>query len=95
MLIVEIPIEKNVEGLDKRHLFYTTRSPSILLDFFKGMLTRFSRDYWATQCGQDAYLYLLFQRKLMKLTLVLGLVSLIVSFSTNLFLAANRKDWIE
>ena len=46
--IVEIPIEKNVAGLDRRHLFYTTRSPTILMEFFKGMLQRFGRDYWAT-----------------------------------------------
>lgn len=46
--IVEIPIEKNVEGLDKRHLFYTTRSLSILIEFFKEMLSTFKQDYWST-----------------------------------------------
>lgn len=45
---VEIPIEKNVEGLDKRHLFYTTRSLSILIEFFKEMLSTFKQDYWST-----------------------------------------------
>jgi hypothetical protein len=94
-LAVEIPIEKTVAGLDRRFLFYTTRSLSILLEFFNGMLSKFSRDYWATQCGQDAYLYLLFQRKLMKLTVGLGVTSLVVSFTVNLFLTDSRKDWIE
>jgi hypothetical protein len=58
--LVEIPIEKNVAGLDRRHLFYTSRSPGILFEFFNKMLSNFNRDYWTTQCGQDAYLYLLF-----------------------------------
>lgn len=72
-------------GLDKRQLFYNTRSVSILYDFFKKMLTTFSRDYWASQCGQDAYLYLLFQRRLLRLTVILGVSGLVVSLCVNLF----------
>jgi hypothetical protein len=86
---VEIPIEKNVAGLDKRQLFYTTRSPSILFDFFKNMLSKFSREYWSSQCGQDAYLYLLFQRRLMRLAIILALSSMIVSLSVNLFISED------
>jgi hypothetical protein len=60
------------------------------MEFFRGMLDRFGRDYWATQCGQDAYLYLLFQRKLMRLMVVIGGASMIVSLSSNLFSAPSR-----
>ena len=87
--IVEIPIEKKVAGLEKRQLYYNTTSPSILYDFFKKVLTQFDRDYWSTHCGKDAYLYLLFQRKLMKLAIIIGIGCLTVSFSTNLFVAAD------
>ncbi len=59
------------------------------------MLSKFNRDYWTTQCGQDAYLYLLFQRKLLKLTFFLGISSLAVSIATNYFLSDTKKDWIE
>jgi hypothetical protein len=49
--IVEIPIEKKVAGLEKRQLFYSTTSPSILFEFFKNALTKFDREYWSTHCG--------------------------------------------
>ena len=53
---VEIPIERAVPGVNR--LFYTTRSPAILLEFFSGMFSKFKKEYWTQQCGQDAYLYL-------------------------------------
>jgi len=84
-----------VAGLDKRQLFYTTRSPSILYEFFRNMLSRFSREYWSSQCGQDAYLYLLFQRRLVRLALVLALVSMVASLSANLFLAEDQTQWFQ
>ena len=80
-------------GLEKKHLYYTTTSPSILYDFFKRVMVKFDRDYWVTHCGQDAYLYLLLQRKLMRLAILTGVLSLIVSFSANLFTAPTQEEW--
>ncbi|CDW80986.1 transmembrane protein 63c [Stylonychia lemnae] len=87
--------EKNVAGLDKRQLFYTTRSPSILYEFFKKMLSKFDRGYWSAQCGQDAYLYLLFQRKLIRLAIILAISSMVVSLSINLFASTDQQEWFE
>ena len=95
MLLVEIPIEKNVAGLDKRQLFYTTRSPPILYEFFHKMLARFDRGYWSAQCGQDAYLYLLFQRRLIRLAVIVAVASMIVSLSVNLFVTQDQQEWFE
>jgi hypothetical protein len=58
ILVVEVPLERGVPGISK--LFYTTRSPSILFEFFSNMLLKFEKKYWMEQCGKDAYLYLLF-----------------------------------
>ena len=95
IFIVEIPIEKNVTGLEKRQLFYTTRSPAILYEFFHKMVSKFDRNYWATQCGQDAYLYLLFQRRLIRLALIMAVASMIVSLSVNLFGSSDQQEWFE
>lgn len=56
---VEIPIEKKINGLERKHLYYSTTSPSILTEFFQRIISRFDRSYWIENCGVDAYLYLL------------------------------------
>lgn len=76
-------------GLEKRQLFYSTTSPSILLEFFKQVVAKFDRNYWITHCGIDAYLYLLFQRRIMKLLVGMAVGTLVISFSVNLFLAVD------
>ena len=59
------------------------------------MVNKFSREYWTTHCGLDAYLYLLFQRRMLRLILAIGIISLIVSFPVNLFTQRNDDDWFE
>jgi hypothetical protein len=81
--------------LEKRQLYYSTTSPSILVEFFKNAITKFDREYWSTHCGQDAYLYLCFQRKILKQVLIMAVGTLIISFSVNLFLSDSQDDWFE
>lgn len=38
IFVVEIPIERVIAGLEKKQLYYSTTSPSILFEFFKTVL---------------------------------------------------------
>ena len=79
---VEIPIDRQFFE-DRRPVFYATRSFSIFWSFFSRTLRQFNRDYWSLHVGLDGFLYLLFQRALLKLMLVFALVSLLVSMPIN------------
>jgi hypothetical protein len=59
------------------------------------MLSNFKKDYWTQQCGKDAYLYLAIQRKLIKLTGVMGLTTLVANLILNLFNLGEGMTWIE
>jgi hypothetical protein len=80
---VEIPIEKKVDGLERRHLYYSTTSPAILTEFFQRIIGKFDKSYWTENCGPDAYLYLLLQRRLLVLVTLFAVATLFTSFSTN------------
>lgn len=50
-------------------------------------------EYWITHCGNDGYLYLLFQRRFLNLTLYLSAVSIGMSLAMNLlFLDKNEQS---
>lgn len=62
---VEIPVDKtDMEkyGVELKHknLFYTTRSFSVFVQFLKKVHSEFKPQYWITNCGLDAYLYVMF-----------------------------------
>ena len=60
------------------------------------MFSKFKKEYWTQQCGQDAYLYLTIQRKLIKLTAVMGLTTLLSNLILNLSnLGEGMKVWTE
>jgi len=80
---VEIPIDKKIEGLQRKTLYYSTTSPSILTEFFKRIIGKFDKEYWVENCGTDAYLYLLFQRRILALVGLLAFVTLFTSFVFN------------
>lgn len=50
-------------------------------------------DYWVTHCGTDGYLYLLFQRRFLKLLMYFSVISLCVSIPINA--GSDEGDWFE
>jgi hypothetical protein len=52
-------------------------------------------DYWVTHTGTDGYVYLLFQRRFLKLTLYLAVISLCVSIPINVTSSSDVDDWFE
>lgn len=55
-------------------------------------------DYWVTHCGTEGYLYLLFQRRLVKLMVYFSVISLCVSIPVNLSSSSSSEevgDWFE
>lgn len=82
---VEIPIDKNfnIQELNQRKLFYKTKTYQVFTEFFRTIVDKLDRDYWITHCGTDGYLYLLFQRRFLKLLLWFSLISILVSIPVN------------
>ena len=54
-------------------------------------------DYWVTHCGTDGYLYLLFQRRFLKILFYFSLISICVSVPVNVTsaVAETYEDWFE
>eukprot|EP00357_Protocruzia_adherens_P016895 CAMPEP_0115016764 /NCGR_PEP_ID=MMETSP0216-20121206/27668_1 /TAXON_ID=223996 /ORGANISM="Protocruzia adherens, Strain Boccale" /LENGTH=723 /DNA_ID=CAMNT_0002387357 /DNA_START=291 /DNA_END=2462 /DNA_ORIENTATION=- len=57
---------------------------------FSGILYKLDVDHWVGVCGSDAYIYLLYQRKMIKMLFIFGIISLFVSLPVNLL-----GDWPE
>lgn len=51
--------------------------------FFETIVEKLDRDYWITHCGCDGYLYLLFQRRFLKLLIWFSVISMLVSIPVN------------
>lgn len=94
---VEIPIDKNfdVQGLNKRRLFYQTKSFWILRRLTGSIFTNLDMEYWVTHCGCEGYIYLNVQRRILKLMTFLMVVSLAVAVPVNMFEATSYEDWLE
>lgn len=57
-------------------------------------------DYWITHTGTDGYLYLLFQRRFLKLLLYFSAISLLISIPINITSGGSSgdktyEDWFE
>ena len=46
----------------------STKTYSVFKNMFFPLLEKLDMEYWCTHCGVDGYLYLLFQRRFLKLT---------------------------
>jgi hypothetical protein len=46
----------------------STKTYSVFKSMFFPLLEKLDMEYWCTHCGVDGYLYLLFQRRFLKLT---------------------------
>jgi len=61
---------------------------------FSSLVRKFEFEYWVTHCGTDGYLYLLFQRMFLKLTIQLAGVSVLMSIGMNLIVKDDGEDFV-
>jgi len=64
----------------------STKTYSVFKVLFFPLLNKLEMDYWSTHCGVDGYLYLLFQRRFLRLTMYMFYIS---------FLAQMLLLWAE
>lgn len=95
--IVEIPIDRNfnIQAINQRKLFYKTKTYHIFIMFISNIIKKLDMDYWITHTGTDGYLYLLFQRRFLKLLLFFSVISLIISVPVNATSGTSYEDWFE
>jgi len=80
-------VDKNIndQHLNKRKVFMTTKTFSIFNDMYSKLLDKLDMEYWSTHCGVDGYLYLLFQRRFLRLTNYMTVISLMAQLLLYLF----------
>ena len=78
-----IPIDKNidVQQINKRKVLMSTKTFSVLRPMFLPLVNELKMDYWCTHTGVDGYLYLLFQRRFLKLTIYMSSISIIAQIT--------------
>lgn len=100
---VEVPIDDSQETRNNKPSteYQTTKNFNVFWRMFYDYYTKFNQDYWVRNWGLDAYLYLLFQRKVLKLLFTISCISLVLSFFFN-FISDHslqiqdpkwRNDW--
>ena len=74
-----LPIDKNIDAqhINKRKVFMSTKPYSVFKHMFFPLLERLDMEYWCTHCGVDGYLYLLFQRRFLRLTTYMSIISIL------------------
>ena len=78
--------------MNKRRLFAKTKTFSIFKRMFGTIVYKFEMNYWVLHCGNDGYLYLLLQRRFLKMTSYLSVIILVFSFAMNYKEHANRTS---
>ena len=81
--------------MNKRRLYAKTKTFPIFRRMFGSIVYRFEMDYWVLHCGNDGYLYLLLQRRLLKMTSYLSVMILVFSFAMNYKEHANKDAGME
>lgn len=67
----------------------------VFWDFYKKIMAAFNTEYLTLNCGIDAYIYMLFQRKMMKLMLFYALLSLLFAIPINIVSSSSSEEWFE
>ena len=70
--------------MNKRRLYAKTKTFSIFRRMFFSIVYKLEMQYWMLHCGTDGYLYLLFQRQMLKLSAYLSVIMFIFSFVMNI-----------
>ena len=59
----------------------STKTFSVFKTMFLPLVRELKMEYWSTHCGVDGYLYLLFQRRFLRLTIYMSVISIIAQVS--------------
>ncbi len=79
---VNIP---NVQyGSEEMTTYFHTKNFIIFLKEFLKKFTEFDKKYLIRSIGTDAYIYLIFQKTIINLLMIIGIISLILSFLSNI-----------
>lgn len=70
--------------MNKRRLYAKTKTFSIFKRMFLSIVYKLEMEYWVLHCGTDGYLYLLFQRQMLKLSVIISVFTFLFSFVMNL-----------
>ena len=70
--------------MNKKRLYAKTKTFGIFKQMFLSIVYKFEMEYWVLHCGTDGYLYLLFQRQMLKLSVYLSVIMFVFSFVMNL-----------
>jgi len=69
----------------KQKVFGHTKSIRVFGSMMWSLIKKLDMEYWATHCGNDGYLYLLFQRRFLKLCLSLSAISIFITIPMNFY----------
>ena len=69
--------------MNKRRLYAKTKTFSIFKTMFMSIVYKLEMPYWVLHCGTDGYLYLLFQRQMLKLSVYLSIIMFVFSIAMN------------
>lgn len=92
----EIPVESNQYFHDSHHKkmspdeLIRVKSLSELLEVYIPLILKLDPRYWIHNIGLDGYTYLYFQRELIKMFLVFGIVSFIVMIPVSIYFAGVK-----
>ena len=83
----EIPVFKRIESLESSNLYARTKTLGIFWSLYYNIVKTLDMEYWVTHCGIDGYVYLLLQRRFLRMTIYLATLTLafnLFSFMVNL-----------
>ena len=78
--------------MNKRRLYAKTKTFAIFKKMFLSIVYKLEMEYWVLHCGTDGYLYLLFQRQMLKLAVYLSVVMFLFSSIMNLDAEDKRSQ---
>ena len=72
----EIPIDQSAKHQERTRtkVYAQTKTISIFRSMIYSLIRKLDMEYWATHCGNDGYLYLLFQRRFLKLSIYYSII---------------------
>ena len=94
---VEIPIDRKLYDVEfkRKRYYWSTSSFQVFWHFFVKIMTTFNMEYFTLNWGIDAYIYLLFQRRLMMLMLFFSVLSLLFGIPVNIATSSSGEEWFE
>lgn len=72
-----------------------TKSFALFWDTYTEILDKLDRTYWSSNCGVDGYIYMSFQRHLMKAIFYFFILAVLICIPANVSFSAVSDNWYE